>query len=133
MIKIIIQIRVGRSYVECCQSSMPIIIIKIKIILITLYRGYYRFVPTHGQTVIELSGACAVEFFRSNTPETQTQTVRWLFQHTIRPFHDWFLTVQTIRGLLPDWESETLLSYIYYLCYQLFAFELFVFILCVYS
>lgn len=35
-----------------------------------------RFVATHGQTIIELLGACAVEFFLSNSSEMQTQTIR---------------------------------------------------------
>jgi len=39
---------------------------------------YMRFVPTRGQTIIELSGACAVEFFVPTSLKRihQTQTIR---------------------------------------------------------
>eukprot|EP00102_Acyrthosiphon_pisum_P006458 XP_001952520.2 PREDICTED: glycoprotein 3-alpha-L-fucosyltransferase A [Acyrthosiphon pisum] len=59
-----------------------------------VFLSYYFFLND------DRSGACAVELFRSNPPKTQTQIVRWLFQHVIRPVYDWLLTVKTICGFL---------------------------------
>jgi len=60
------------------------IVYKLNIVFSTENRGIFsyvllnnnRFVPTRSQTIIELLGACAVEFFRSNSPEMQTQIIR---------------------------------------------------------
>lgn len=46
----------------------------------------FRLFLTRDQTLIELTRACAIKFFRFNIPETQTQSIKELLQLVIRQF-----------------------------------------------